>query len=289
MAKKTAKVTEEAKATEQATTNAVATQENKDVQVSGEAGNVANWGTGGVSSQDIIIPRILLLQPMSQMVTNGEGVFGEFRESLAQEVIAAVDDSFDVIPFHMEKVWIEFNVEDPNDKKFLRTVPIVPANEQLPYNYEYKDDKTGKTLKGMRDRTMNFYVLRPSELDAGSALPYIISCRRSSLQAGKKIATQMYVKNTASGKTPAATVMSMSASKTTNDKKQTYAVMDAKPVRPAKQEHIVEAFKWFQLIQSGKAKAHEESYSEEARGEGFEGGGNAGGQAQPQASGPSRF
>jgi hypothetical protein len=302
MAKKTA-VKEEAKADVQVKDSAKEGQDQtvqssvpsvkgeNAVAESGTGMNASDWGNGGVSAQDIIIPRILLMQPMSQKVTGGEAAFCEFRESLSNDLIGGIEAPFQIIPFHLEKVWIEFNVDDPNEKEFLQVVPITPQNQQLPYEYEYRDED-GKLCKGMRDYTMNFYVLRPEDIEIGAAIPYILSMRRSSLMAGKKLATQMYVKNTNAGKTPASTIMTVSCSKTTNDKKQTYAIMDIKPLKAAGDAYVREAFKWVSLIQQGKTKAHEESYTEEAKVDNAEargGGVNSEGGAQPKASGPSRF
>ncbi len=279
--------TSESEASGENVSNVPAVKADNAVAEAGSMGSAADWGNGGVTSNDIIIPRILLMQPMSQKVTAGEAAFTEFRESLSNDLIGNHEKPFEIVPFMMEKVWVEFNVEDPNDKKFLRVVPITPQNELA--KYEYEEVIEGKKVKCMRDRTLNFYVLLPHEIESGAALPYIISMRRSSMQAGKKLATQMFVKNTASGKTPAATVMAVSCSKTTNDKKQTYAVADVKPLRATPDKYVVEAFKWLQIVKSGKAKAHEESYNEDVETEVGGSAAQASSSAQPQAAGPSRF
>jgi hypothetical protein len=241
---------------------AVSVQETKAVAEAIPSG--ADWGGSPISSNDIIIPRIMVMQAMSKRVVDGEATFGEFRESMNNEVLGKFDKGFRIVPFHLEKVFVEYDASE-DDKKFLRVVPITPQNENLPY--EDREERDGKKIEITRDRVMNFYVLRPEEIDLGGAIPYIVSFRRSSLKAGKKLATQMYVKNIASGKTPASVVCTVLANKTSNDK-GTFAVMDIVMDSQTPDKYIAEAFKWLQLIKSGKAKAHEESYNVDACGEG---------------------
>jgi hypothetical protein len=233
---------------------AVAVKEANQPQVAGES--LSSWGQAPqMSSNDIIMPRINLMQPMSDKVTAGEAAFGDFRDSLNNELIAKMGEKFKVIPFHLQKIFIVYNVTDRDQKDYLRTESISAENDNAKYEDEERG-KDGKTIKIQRDRVMNFFVLRPEEIAVGSAIPYIMSFRRSSMQAGKKLATQMYMKNMAAGKSPPAVTMVVTAKKESNDK-GTYAVIDIVPTGPTSPEHIAEAFKWFQLVNAGKARAHE--------------------------------
>lgn len=261
-----------------------AVKEQAAIQVTTTGQDLNSWGPSEISSRDIIIPRILLAQPMSDSVTNGSAKFGEFRESLAGELLGDFKKGFNVIPFHMRKVWVEYDVTSGNDmknKKFLRITPVTPDNEANKYNDEEKDDE-GKTRKIMRDYVMEFYVLLESELEVGAgAIPYTISARRSSAQAGKKLATQMYVKNASAGKAPPAVTLEVTAKKESNDQ-GTFAVWDVAPVKPTDARYQGEAFKWFQMVRAGAAKVDETAYAEEAS-EGVQ-------HAKPlQADGPEQF
>jgi hypothetical protein len=230
-----------------------------------EALDISSWGSGpALSSQDIIMPRIMLMQGMSKKVTAGEAAFGELRESLNNGLLGKFNECVEFIPFYMEKVWVEFDVTkgvNIGQKQFLRVVPITPINESLPYEDTGKD-RDGKDAKIMRDRCMVFYVLFPEEIRIGGAIPYILTARRSSLNAGKKLATQMFVKNQMAGKTPASVICQVISKKESNDK-GTFAVLDIIPSKPTPSEYIVEAFRWLQLIKAGKAKVDETSYVED--------------------------
>jgi hypothetical protein len=243
--------------------------------------DVSAWGAAPVTAQDIIIPRILLMQPMSDAVTNGKAAFGEFRESLNNELMGKFEDGFEVVPFAMHKVFVEYEQASGGKKEYLRTVPITPANEGLPYEDKEKNDE-GRTIAITRDRVLNVYCLLPKELETGGAIPYIISFRRSSMQAGKKISTQMFVKNHAAGKNPAAVMCKIWATKETNDE-GTFGVMDVTPTKPTPTEWQAEAFKWLGIVNSGRAKVDESSYNEETKTEVSKTVGNV------TANGPEKF
>jgi hypothetical protein len=216
------------------------------------------WAAGSdISKRDIIIPRILLMQPMSPQVTNGEAKFGELRESLNMELLGAFEKGFDVVPFYMEKFFkVSKDLGKNKEKEFMRMDPITPENETLPYEDEEVDAQSGEVVKILRDRVMSFYVLLKSELELGSAIPYILSFSRTSMTAGRKLTTQMYVKNINSGKNPASMMMHVSAMKQTQDNK-TWAILDVKPVAQTPEKMISDAFRWLQLIKTGAAKTHE--------------------------------
>lgn len=214
----------------------------------------SSWGGAmpQLSQRDVIIPAILLMQPMSPQVTEEKAAFGEFRESLNQELLGKFDDGFEVIPFKMQKLFVEY-VDLGDEKEFHQTFDITPQNENLPYLDEALVD--GKKVKIQRDRVLKFLVLLKKEVELGASIPYTISFKRTSFQAGQKLATQMFIKNINSGKTPASTVMKVSAKKMSHEK-LTWAAMDVSPVGPTPDKMVAEAFKWLTIVNSGAAKEH---------------------------------
>jgi len=243
--------------------NEVAKKENKEVAIPTGA-NVEDWGPSEISGQDVIIPRILLMQPTSDLVVEGEAAFGEFISSLDNTKLGDFKKPFEIVPICMDKAWVEYDVtqgDDFKNKKFLRTVKITPANEAYPY----KDTEDGGKVKIMRDKCMNFYVLLPSELKIGGAIPYLLSFRRSSIDGGKTLITQMEVKNKMAKKAPAGVICEISAEKKTNDA-GTFAITKVKPLKDTPTEYIEQAFYWYKIIKSGAAKVDEESFDRDVEG-----------------------
>lgn len=222
------------------------------------------WGNGGLTSKDIVIPRINVMQPMSEKVTAGKAAFGEIRDSLNNTLLGGFEQpSVEFVPFLMEKTFVVFDNSDPEDKTYLRIEPITPDNEDAKYEDEEKDDN-GDIRKISRYRTMTFYVLLTSELKLGAAVPYIIAFSKTSLMAGKKLTTQMYVKNINSGKNPAGMMAGLKCERMSQEKK-TWAVLDVEVTKETPVEWQEEAFKWLKTIKEGKAKVHAEAFSDEAQ------------------------
>lgn len=215
------------------------------------------WGQDtNVTSQDIVIPKILPLQYMSEKVKNNEGKYGEFRDTLNNQLFGDLETPFEVVPIAMEKKWIEFDVvtskSGQRKREFKQVIPIQDNPTLDTYNDELP--LVEDTLE--RDRIMDFYVLIPSEIEEGGAMPYVLSFRRTSLKAGKKLATQMFVKNRMANKPPASTVMLVSGTNRQNDDGE-FVVQDVKVARPVTDEELKAAYEWFQMIKSGKTKVDE--------------------------------
>lgn len=219
------------------------------------------WGPSEMSGSDILIPRISMMQPMSEGVTGGKHKFGEFVESLSGEVIGSFDEPFDIVPVYMEKLWKVY-MSTPGkragevEKTWLRNEPITPKNEGL--KYEGEEMINGRNEKIVRDKVMQFYVLLVKDLKLGTALPNILSFSKSSIKAGQKLATQMYIKNVQSGKNPASMICTVKAEKKTNDN-GTFAVADVIPKSATPNEYVAEAFGWLTKIKSGKTRADKET------------------------------
>ncbi len=211
------------------------------------------WDVPSISQRDIIIPSILLMQPMSPQVTEGKAAFGEFRETLNDSLLGKFEDGLEFIPFKLVKMFIVR--KDNEDKEFIETIQITPENENLAYQDEIQMNEDGRmiTQKIIRDRVMKFYVLLKKELEEGAAIPYTIALKRTSIKAGQKLATQMFIKNLNSGKTPASMVMKLTCKKMTQDNK-TWAASDVAPSGTTPDKWISEAFRWLEIVNSGKAK-----------------------------------
>lgn len=232
-----------------------------------QAMDLSQWGQAPISSKDIVIPRINLMQGLSNMVTEGEAVFGEFRDSLANKKLGDFKQGFQIIPFHMRKIFVEYDATDKTDKKYLRTVDITPQNENLPYEDMGKNEK-GETIYISRDYVLEFFCLLPSELKSGGELPYILSFRRTSLREGRKLATQMYVTNRGAGLPPPGLVVTVESGKQSNEK-NSWAVaqvnLSPEATRKATNEEMGLALKWFKTVNSGAAKVDDTVYESETK------------------------
>lgn len=211
------------------------------------------WGAPQVSSKDIVIPRILCMQPISELVVNDKAKAGDFIDSLTEEVIGDIDKKpLTFIPFHLEKVW-KISKKTGGDFEYDRIETVTSLNESLPYEQVID----GVTYKN--EYCMNFFVLLPND----TSLPYVISFKGTSSKAGKVLATQMYVRNAKAGKIPPAYAMKLTGEKTKNDKGH-FVVMNVAVDRESTTDEIKEAFSWYKTVEAGQAKVAEEAPSSKA-------------------------
>lgn len=215
---------------------------------------LADWGAPDVTSKDIVIPKILIMQPGSEAVLKRGAKFGEFREASTDRLIGSVEKPFEFIPFWCEKIWLVMDGTDKKEK-FLRIEKVTAQNESHPF-----ESVVGKTREVWRF-VYNFYVMLPNELDG---LPYIISFKGSSMRAGRSLFTQMYAINQKAGLTPASLVMRMGGSIESNND-GTFVVADVKPVRASKSAEIEAAFNWVKTIRSGAVKVDDSDLKQEAQ------------------------
>jgi hypothetical protein len=222
--------------------------------------NLGEWGASPMTDKELVISHIVCLQPTSQIVANGDGVFGEFRCTSTNRKFGDFKNGFKATPFHMAKMWVEYDMTVPKDKKYIRTYAVTPENKNLPY----KDDGLNRDNKKVpieRDYTLKFYVLLPEEVERGGELPYIITFRRTSLQNGKNLAMQMYSRNAGVGLPPPALTVTIESKKESAENTN-WATINANlnpdSTRLSTPKEIMAALKWFKVINSSTAAPKED-------------------------------
>ncbi len=133
-------------------------------------------------AKDLIIPKILVMQGLSQSVSEGKAVLGELRDSLDNKLFGGKDKTLEFIPLHFYKTWIIFT-EEKGKFEYTAQVPCTAQNA----NWTWEDTVDGKKVR--RDQAINVYCILPQEIKEGIFLPYIVSFRRTSYITGKKLLT----------------------------------------------------------------------------------------------------
>lgn len=205
---------------------------------------------GEISSQDLIIPRILVMQGLSDMVANGDAKLGELRENINNSLLGSIEKPLEIIPFKFEKVWREQEegAKEPREIKPIFSNPADPRyNEDLPFEYA---DENGVSMR--RFKAYRFFVMLPSRLQS---MPHMIEFKSTSLSAGKKIINQAS-ELVRKGKKPYGSVFNLVVSKQSN-KKGTFAVLDVKVARDIKEDEAGEVQVWLSRMKTTKVKVDE--------------------------------
>lgn len=226
--------------------------------------DLSQWGAPEVLGQDIIIPKILVMQPSSEMVADGKAQLGEFRDSLGGAKLGSQTEAIEVIPFHVQKFW-DIHVEEAGQFVWTRSEALIenPVDKNYNDNLPWQDTENGKQIK--RVRRMNFFVLLPSEIKQNVSLPYIFSFRSTSFVEGKKVYSQMYMRNKRASLPPAAYSFKISSVKQKNEKGQSWFVPTVELGRLVSKEELKEAFNWYKTVTTTAIKVDDSDLGSEGR------------------------
>jgi len=174
-----------------------------ETQVSTKTEN-ETWGSEGIDAEDILIPRIMLMQGLSDLVTEGHASIGDFIDSLDKDrTIAKKGETFDVVVFGVEKKIIR-----TKNKEF-------DGMEDFVSGYKYDEvAANGDVIK--RSLLMQFYVLLKEDIENGDAFPYVLSFTKTATKPGKSLATKI-AKLTMIGKPSAARYFTIGTELQSND------------------------------------------------------------------------
>jgi hypothetical protein len=210
------------------------------------------WGTENVSQESVLIPRLNLMQDLSQQVKDGKCRPGALVCSNTSDVLAGPNEKLEIIPIYHYREWLVFNmVEDKRGKpkrEFKERVKVLPENE----GWRAVGIVDGKPVE--RDMCLNFFCLLPSKMDS---MPYLISFKRTGMQAGKKLATHLFecgLKKT----TPAGTVFNLSGvTKVSED--FSFQAFSIEPARASTIEEVACAYNWYLKITKNNVQVQEDA------------------------------
>lgn len=225
-----------------------------------------------MSLKEILIPKFLMMQGQSKLVSEGKCKMGDIVNSVTGQVFGSPEKPVEFIPImKLPSIWVINDiVYDPRTGKGTRqyreTISVTPKNEND--EWTEKDEKDRVILE--RDYTIQFLVMLPEDING---FPYVMALRRTSIRAGKKIGNhfQLCAKDKVA---PAKYVLKFSDKKEMKDQ-QPYFVADLlADKREATPKELQIAYNWFVTFQKNKDMFKVDD-SDEREGEGKEAGGPA--------------
>lgn len=188
-----------------------------------------------VTHKDLMIPKLLLMQGQSKLVSSGEFKLFDLVNNVNMEVVADLAKGVDVLPFFCKKVWTISKFEN-GKYNFCRTEDVNHTN----LSKQYEETIDGHKYKN--EYTFMFYVLTDI-----NDLPAVLSFRGQSESEGKKLYTAMFVVNKQLGMLPCGKWMTINPDKKSNAK-GTFAVLKSKPSRLATSDEKSVAVRWLSSI-----------------------------------------
>lgn len=133
-----------------------------------------------VDSDDRVASRISLMQPLSELVADGNAKPGEFRDSVDGRLLGTAKDGFEILVFDFFKTWVQVLKSGGDRGKYISTIPLTAENKGLELEEATSDGLI------VRTRTFNYFCL-VADKDVSIATPYVLSLSRTGLPAAKKI------------------------------------------------------------------------------------------------------
>lgn len=206
--------------------------------------NVEAWGAEP-ESEDLLIPRILVMQKLSKFVDDGVAKEGDFVSSVDGQVLGNNEKPLEVVVFQTFKTWTVFH-----DGEFQTIEPITTANADLPY------EEMANGVRVTRNKTYNFYVL-PVTDEGASDVPFVMALSRSSSLTARKMLT-LFARLRRMGKPSAAKVLKLSVKKEKNEKGSWFSV-EFEVSRDTKPKELFEAKSWYDQIAAKSVSIHEDA------------------------------
>lgn len=233
-------------------------QENKNVPAKKEETALSApmdqaWGSEGLDSKDILVPKLLLMQGLSKKVNEGEAQQGQVVDSISGKVVGGIKniktkegEPITMIAFSSFKTWIES--EKIGDKYEYRK-----QYAMTPENADQAQEEVVNGISVRRDRCLNFYVLLKDQIADGTAFPYCVSFRRTSMKAGRKIATIAAQLKALGSKPLAFKNLHLSVTHMQNDQGQFWG-FDVGAGENSSTQELNEAFRWHQALKTSTVR-----------------------------------
>ena len=206
------------------------------------------WGTEGVLSNDLILPRLMLMQALSGFVSdeNIGAKAGEIRDSIEGRLLGSAKAPVKIIPFFNTTTWVVSKEE--NGKFEFHKVEPRREGERREYEEIINNEKYHNSA------CIKIYCLVYDDLKTGMVTPYEVSFKSYSFKHAGRSFAQLASKLKANGKPLASAVFELGAGKEENAKGQffCYTLGFAKDekgqVMMTTQEELAQAYAQYKQI-----------------------------------------
>ncbi len=216
-----------------------------------------DWGTESVDSTDIVIPKLLLMHPTSELVQGASAQGGDLVRSTDNVKLGDKNKPVKLIPFMMFKTWVENKFKD-GQYRWDHERPYTAENSNDAWEYELNGDKW------KRQKALNFYALLLQDIASsdGFPLPIKLQFKSASLKAGRVLANHFGVCKMMK-KPPVIKIFNIGSELVKGDK-NTYQVFTVAVGENSTIEQMQACKSWYTTISEsiGKVKDHNVSDAE---------------------------
>jgi len=196
---------------------------------------------------ELIVPRLRLLQALSESVSEGTGKAGEFQDSLSSELLG---EEVEVVLLGMKNGAVYF--ETGEGLKCRSVDGRVSVNgdlcEQCPfgeYHGKFHEDGTPPKCASSKE----FMSVTKGTIEGKEQRPLVISFMKTSYKEGKKLASMAYL----AGGNIFNRSYKLASVKDKNDKGAFY-IMKTSVGQALNQSELAEATRWYNILSTSKVR-----------------------------------
>jgi hypothetical protein len=242
-----------------------------------EETGVANYTKGGeeIIRADALIPRLLLMQGLSDFVSDRKAQQGDMVRSTTIEKLGDPEVPVELIPITYQNRW-RLEEEIKGKFEYRGTEARTAKNDDQPWEFMHQGAKWKRT------KVIDLYAVLPQDIAAEqnekkrfqetgelpdlnkTLMPVLVSFRASSYQAGKKI-VDIFMKAQNFGVQPHHYKTKLKCHQESNDK-GTYYVFDLEGTKPVTtdEKEISDRWKALLSVNMDKFKVHDAEEGENA-------------------------
>lgn len=214
--------------------------------------------TGSVIDKaDILIPKLLLMQGLSDLVTDDKAKMGDIANSVTGKIVGGNGKKVSFIPLLTNKSWVRYQKEDGGALKYLGNEPWTAKNS----GRQWEEVTREGTFRN--DACLNFYVLLEEDMTNPKALPYLLSFRRTSYRSGRKLVNHFMEADMAQ-LAPYSGMMFLDSTKEKNDS-GVYYIFDVMPNTDTPEKYADKINEWVEVLSKGAHQVDESDLEENAK------------------------
>lgn len=215
----------------------------------------ADMGFENFTADDMVIPRLRLLQPMSDSVVAGDAKPGEFQDSLTLDNLGT---QVEVVLLKMQNGAVMFADKDSGEEgvvcRSMNGIESMDGNKcsDCPYGEYHLKDWNGENPPKC-STTKDFTVVTRKSLSGEENRPMMLTFRRTSFKTGKSLATMAMF----TGKHISATPYIMYSEKGKSAKGAHFVIKAKKSPTPLTEDEVQSALNWARVVRMADVKVHE--------------------------------
>jgi hypothetical protein len=221
---------------------------------------------GQVLKSDVVIPKLLLMQGLSEFVNDRKAQQGDMVRSTSAEKLGDPETPVRVIPLTIQNLWM-VQEEIKGKYEFRGYEPRTPENENAEWEFMHNGARHKRT------KVLNLFALLPKDLDAYAkemkkfketgelpdldkvVLPVVIPFRNTSFKAGKEVVTLFAKAESVARQLGVAvpaygSMIELGCHQEKNDK-GAFFVFDTTPAGKTPAEYKEAAASWYATLTSG--------------------------------------